>query len=74
MQIGEGVQGMGQIGGNLASFGTRMANFRTKGRCGRSQTLRVVASEELPPTNSLPTSFESMSDGDQDQADRNDSP
>jgi hypothetical protein len=76
--MGEGVQGMGQIGGNIASFGEKMASFgtrvRTKGRCGRWQTLRVVASEGLPPTDSLPTSFERMSDGDQDQADRNDRP
>jgi hypothetical protein len=29
MEIREGVQGMGQIGGNFASFEEKMANFRT---------------------------------------------
>jgi hypothetical protein len=71
---------MEQIGGNFASFGDRIVRgkdgefSRAKGGCGRSQTLRVVASVWLPRTNSLPASFECVSDGHQDQADRNDRP
>ena len=38
MQIGEGVQGVGQIGGHFASFGERIAKFRPKGIRRRKQS------------------------------------